>query len=120
MESSELRLGNYVKMIDSECEVVNINHLSYMIKCEIKLISHPFDPIPLTADWLLRLGFLESQLEGSGESLALFGDVNIHYYNSKIYIELEYEYAKLEYIKYVHQLQNLYFALVGEELTIKN
>lgn len=23
------------------------------------------------------------------------------------------------YIKYVHQLQNLYFALVGEELTIK-
>lgn len=90
-------------------------------------------PIPLTEEWLLKFGFHE-------DNYGLFEKVkNNAEYKSGCEIEvwikqciidsdIVWDYCigedisnvtHLAYIKYVHQLQNLYFALTGQELTIK-
>ena len=72
-------------------------------------------PIPLTEEWLLKFGFsLVSYrffISGGHEvrsSAFMFN--RFSYFIGSIYI------AEVEY---VHQLQNLYFALTGKELEIK-
>jgi len=71
-----------------------------------------YDPIPITPEILKRAGF-----EKDGDDYAFDGDglritdENGHYYCNGGYpydVELEF----------VHQLQNLYFALTGDELEI--
>jgi len=59
-----------------------------------------FHPIPLTEEWLLRFNMYR------------IGMNKLHVINSSLYLECAYE------LKYVHQLQNLYFALIGKELTL--
>jgi hypothetical protein len=76
------------------------------------------DPIQLTEEWLFKFGFEWKGLGGKfltiftpcGKALVYIGD-NFFIF-SNVTIETP--------IKYVHQLQNLYFALTGEELTFKS
>jgi len=80
-----------------------------------------FEPIQLTEEWLTRFGFDSGT--GRGRSK------NFYYHNASPFrVEMFEEHIlfkehgnprELRAIKYVHQLQNLYFALTGEELTIK-
>jgi hypothetical protein len=93
---------------------------SHLITCiENGNQYHPFeiDGVPITEEWLLKLGFnsIDSDPDilyytKNNVALNAFGD------HSKIW--LRYVSNTIE-IKSVHQLQNLYFALTGEELTIK-
>lgn len=72
---------------------------------------HHLQPIPLTEEWLKKMAF---------EGYTIW---------NKGYFELEYGHVSkcfqfrigewLNDIVYVHQLQNLYYSLTGEELTIK-
>jgi hypothetical protein len=75
-------------------------------------------PIPITEEWLTRFGFESGN--GRGRSK------NFYYHNSSPFrVEMFEEHIlfkehgnprELRAIKYAHQLQNLYFALTGEEL----
>ena len=99
------------------------------------------EPIPLTAEWLIKLGFNEQGgdyivLDKSSDERLGYVDerswtsVKIKYWefiatgdNHKGYLfqwhESEFHnYQKERVIRYVHELQNLYFALTGNELTI--
>lgn len=111
MKANELRIGNYV-MYSS---LIKVN--SYKItECE----EYPtrFEPIPLTEEWLLKLGF-----EKADEIYFIEFDVysmTIKEYEKGKYIlnpETHFNYVDIEY---VHQLQNLYFALTNLELTFKS
>jgi len=77
-------------------------------------------PIPLTEEWLTKFGFTEAMY-----------DYTVHtgeFYNNKIGLlkivggdKYQLSMASknlMVVIEYVHQLQNLYFALTGEELTL--
>ncbi|HEY4112195.1 hypothetical protein [Puia sp.] len=87
-----------------------------------------FLPIPLTAEWLGRMGFDTQDyeidiIEWATEGRALdFAIDQIGVPPEKQPFIFSYDQGmgdrKVE-IKYVHQLQNLYFALTGEELTVK-
>ena len=75
-------------------------------------------PIPLTEDILLKCGF-----EVSGESFikACFSIEDVH--NGDTWYLYMYDEdnecdVHVGIIKYLHQLQNLYFALTGSELNI--
>lgn len=76
-------------------------------------------PIPLTEEWLLKLGF-----EKTLNQYRIETNVNTRNGNNVPFIILDidgFEYDDLRLqtkIKYVNHLQNLYFALTGEELTI--
>jgi hypothetical protein len=69
-------------------------------------------PIPLTEEWLLRFGFEKKYKNYEmGDFMFFKGSCSrISYKLSLIGIN----------IKHVHQLQNLYFALTGEELKLKD
>lgn len=110
MEASELRIGNLVKD-GNDFEQVTIYHLDCLSigRCE-------FDPIPLTDEWLLKFGFHEKYKSSANrwcfDSWCIWDcedeDGNLSH---------EFMYEFRTQIKYVHQLQNLYFALTNEELT---
>jgi len=123
MKASDFRIGNLV------CEP--IHKLPFYIGLEDiadLLFDRPkrFEPIPLTEEWLLRFGFkLDREgddynyytLEGF-DSLSDYGDQGVSLpKNDKGYSHIYCGYYRNEIdFEFVHQLQNLYFALTNEEL----
>ena len=84
------------------------------------------DPIPLTEEWLKRLGFhhtiedgIEFWIDSPNCDMMITKESPKHF-SARRYSELDGSSMWLCYIKYVHQLQNLYYALTGEELKIVN
>lgn len=116
MKANELRIGSYVYFKD---EVLFFEFESGWNFQYIK-------PIPLTEDWLLKLGF-EYYAPLSHYRIV----INDIWYKVKItfdgqflfsFINLNYDevnHMPPKYIGTVHQLQNLYFSLTGEELILQ-
>ncbi len=74
--------------------------------------------IPLTEEILLKCGFIESSKHDFKLMLKICG-INLYCrFNTEWYFELEGIYLGAK-PKHLHELQNLYFALLGSELTIK-
>jgi hypothetical protein len=123
MKSTELRIGNLVYITDSSTQLffkevteINIYNLMYLSgECK-EPIEFEIEPIPLTEEWLLKMGF-DKAING--------------WFCSKEYLWLRQNKLNNQWfagvngigdidckrIDYVHCLQNLYFALTGEELT---
>jgi hypothetical protein len=117
MEASELRIGSNYKLRKTTSIDENIITLSFQdIKVNGGNICNLIEPIPLTEEWLLKLGFDRgSDIMGECyfinekiEFVIYIEDEWLCYYTGSLMLEIET----------VHQLQNLYFALTGEELTI--
>ena len=123
LSATELRIGNLVTFNhkwDILCTVKQIQQYDIRVSFETQpnlmnaLSTHPenFIPIELTEEWLLKFGF-----EKDNELNFVKFSFKVHFwsnYNSYMYGWVG---GNIE-LKYVHQLQNLYFALTGEELTI--
>jgi len=119
MKASELRIGNWVNAFGIPRQVNAKEILSLYEIEEANQICIDLSYIPLTEEWLDKLGFKEMDTNENG------GD---HYFcHSKSDIGLDSSFQPygifgntVRYdLEYVHQLQNLYYALVGQELTIK-
>ena len=103
MKASELRIGNSI-MQDDDFVFVTLWRLELMEKNKLE-----YKPIPLTEEWLFKFGF-----EKAYETCYQYKDfiLNDKFIMMDIDITIQ--------LKYVHQLQNLYHSLTGEELTIKD
>lgn len=111
MKAEELRIGNYVRGItDTKKRVTSvcIPELKY---------AHLFEGVPLTEEWLERFGF-EWSIQHQGFNKEGFATAREHYINDSGKIKLDGYSLKGVIVKHIHQLQNLYFALTGEELTL--
>lgn len=123
MEIRELRIGNLIDR-NGLMEVKGINLTTVRVydhynKCSIShgFPVYSFKGIELTPEWLERLGFYKCDGR-SGELYSIkFNDKNIIGYwlidgatNVGEFIPQDK--------KYVHQLQNLFYSLTGEELAI--
>jgi hypothetical protein len=122
MTANELRIGNIIKGIGVNIEWVVEGFEGDCIYSGDgwRYLSY-FEPIPLTEDWLLRFGFLRDtkyDFELKVNGVLFYGMCdNSQPINTGICI-LNLPESNIN-IKHVHQLQNLYFALTGEELTLK-
>lgn len=119
MKASELRIGNYIILDGEQTQVDQIG--SFFDQHMVEYInSRPLaavKPIPLTPEWLERFGFervLHDERDWYNYPLGLINPLN-NYEDHGYMMSGEFDLD----IRYVHQLQNLYFALTGEELTIK-
>ena len=122
MKASELRIGNYVKYLTLNGNSEILANGIYLFELgELEL-----DPILLTEEWLLKFGFENNkhgnwnryfkdgiyprsfafQFYKNGRVDFWYGDFNVGNLNR----------IKYNPLQYVHQLQNLYFALTGKEL----
>ena len=148
VHGSELRIGNYLNIIEpvdgyKDCHVVVVDIVNFLHR-EVPsntdyLISFYspkantshldqeldlFEPIPLSREWMLKLGFEiggVEDLEWEHPSVEGFLLAGINWADAEWpeYQFLNYRVGKdILHIHYVHQLQNLYFALSGKELTI--
>ena len=104
MKSNELRIGNYIKT-DLGIQIV----IPFLFRA-LESIENDCEPIPLTEDWLCKFGFEKDSFYWSLKDLSIDFEKNGYSYVIG---------SGATGFKYVHQLQNLYFALTGEELTIK-
>ncbi|WP_086985128.1 hypothetical protein [Elizabethkingia miricola] len=117
MKSNELRIANYLHDRNGNlCKVIELREDGIYAPAIRKAATGlPNKPIELTEEWLLKFYFtFKSDIDGeyyekNGVKVLILRSNNIQFYfgnpNSKE--------------KYVHELQNLYFALTSEELTIK-
>lgn len=125
MEAKELRIGNYYIDIDNGITEMSGHELYQMAVGEnLGVISvNEYNPIPLTGDWLIKLGF--KLLEYRVNEIYSHPTFNMHFYiykNGRIRLSMVkgvFDEKVMKRLKHVHQLQNLYHALTGEELTIK-
>ena len=110
MKASELRIGNWLQRLDGSLLQVN-EHDFKILANGLPDNLHP-KPITLTEEWLLKFGF-----ENQGRWFAIMNyPIELYVSPDKmVYIGDE---LSIGYIEYVHQLQNLYFALTNEELTV--
>lgn len=117
----ELRIGDYVYLQSSESSYgiteIGYSEIEYP-RYEASGISsgavfrtyvENLNPIPLTEELLLKCGF-EKHKWGI-----------ITYYNSLLELDADFHLKGVDYniqVKYLHQLQNLYFDFTGEELEV--
>ena len=120
---------------DGRCFSISMNFLDDSMNFVIPAISQLdqfVKPIPLTEEWLLKFGFTNYEwctdcafikFNNSHIMLRYFND---KWYCTKTKVSKDSKGHKMSegkdivrkgIIKHVHQLQNLYFALTGEELT---
>lgn len=107
IKSTELRIGNYV--VDTEDGNI------MQVTCGGQIDnSNLMNPIPLTEEWLLKFGF------GKDKDNTFVINSYLYWLDTG-FIQIALEYTPLANItcKYVHELQNLYFALTSEKLTFK-
>jgi hypothetical protein len=123
MEARKLRIGNLVNhKLFGYCEVTALDYEMICIQRTDKDIKEWFDldnfkPIPLTEEWLLRFGF-EKVEDDDYLEIKLFSSLKILWLGY-LAIEINGYFTSLSEKEqvYVHQLQNLYYCLCGEELT---
>ena len=128
MEAKELRIGNWVNLYgDYDSQVTGLTNTK-----KVWCVNNPHDencawettqikPIPLTEEWLLKFGFDD----GINDYLAfcrfkkgnfvVVREQDIYSYPYEDYEGNEFD---LE-LKHIHQLQNLYHSLTGNELTLQ-
>jgi hypothetical protein len=113
MKVKELRIGNLVAHIGSVCVLEEIGE--EWVKVTNDQLNTKIDdliPIPLTEDWLVKFGF---------EVYDFDHKENQYRFKERLFVirdGLFCDYGSGVVLKYVHQLQNLYFALTGEELEL--
>lgn len=101
----ELRFGNWVLPFDGSKEPEQISFGKFR---SIEGGANNLQPIPLTPEILEKCGLLEGGKFAPNEYFSL--------QDGCLYLEQEYTCVD---IKYLHQLQNVFFALTGEELNYK-
>ncbi len=131
MKAEKLRIGNLLHFNYVEFEVISINH------DDLLAIAHEdpnYLPITLTEEWFVNFGFkIKNKKSFHNTPIYYIGDMDIdycfsyadfrgdygfyiEYTDSPIESDTDKQYPVSFGIRYVHQLQNLYFALTGEEL----
>jgi len=141
IEAGELRIGNRIKFKDKYFTIFGISFLSdidskrkgFVVDLidNIKKINEtPFtkdiEPISLTPEILEKCGFENDDNLSIRYSLRIlddyelvFGRFDFEPDRKGIWLDCDDSfYSKDLKITYVHQLQNIYFALTGEELQI--
>ena len=129
IKATELRIGNYIKLMfnyeDYEAIQVTSDELVMVDKKQAD-----YEPLPLTEEWLFKFGF--NHIDKSDNDYITYTDSNHEYYLQLDVRRKDGKYSILDNsfddlrdfsmvdIMYVHQLQNMYFALTGEELVLNN
>lgn len=118
MNTKELRIGNYVNVTRSHgkgekkttIEEVNLHYLK-----QIENNAEYIQPIEITRNLLRELNFKKRKAQHKFHwenriVIAEYDDDTFYPYTGPTYFEHAGE------IKYIHQLQNLHYALTGKEL----
>jgi hypothetical protein len=115
MKPNELRIGNFVYWNNEKVEIDSISETEITLKTffNIKIKINTIKPIPLSYEWIETLGFEKIRhINGyifwvhKRSKIEIYFDRNMMKWNAfPIKCPLQ-----------IHQLQNLYYSIMGEEL----
>jgi len=118
MKATELRIGNWVENESTNRQVEGVQltgGYNEVMFWKIMAFEHDISPIPLTEEWLVKLGF-----ESEGNMWYTTNNISYNTEDNRVVREqpgiLGTIYNAITRVSYVHQLQNLYFVLTGKEL----
>lgn len=122
MKATELRIGNFLKNkhiiepvqvsnIDFQ-ETIKIGFWRNVINETMNLSA--FEPILITEEWLEKLG-LEKSVHGEYWNLQMIGWFTKYTSEEGVYSYNVGQFKVCDF-KYVHDLQNLYYSITGNEL----
>jgi hypothetical protein len=121
MDLTELRIGNLVEVNGKIEKITGVIQYGLYFNCGYcPNINDWIKPIELTDEWFGRFGFEKDDSIPFGDFEYVIQYV-IQCKSCMIGISPEFEFYNgiySQYIKFVHQLQNLYFALTGQELKL--
>ncbi len=127
MKTNELRIGNYLNGKQGHVIITEIrtnNSVKIHDNTSSFYVGICLIPIEITEEWLLKLGFKKTDNQYMDNyiiktDVSLFNSVGYDEEEKKWYYNNDYSDAGcyfVTYIKYVHELQNLYFAINKNEL----
>ncbi len=134
MQANWFRIGNFVQSKDapnaSHSVITSISDYpkepeKIGFECGFDHSIDCYKPIPLTEEWLLKFGFSKSVRENYNDMYKDLSARMVLWFNEGNIAEMDliqdekHISFKHGHIQFVHQLQNLYFALTGEELILK-
>ena len=109
--ANELRIGNWVEILGNSKRLdffTTIQPSSFSVN-----IDKTYGPIPLDEDWLLKFGFEKFEFDNGQPNQYRYSDRLLVIRNGKIV-----DYGSSTTLNYVHQLQNLFFAITQTELQL--
>ena len=111
--ANELRIGNLLQRNDNSIITVSPDDIIRIAQWAASQQLLP-KPIPITDKWLAKFGIKENRKFPDNEYFSIDIDNNVFaewgiYFNGQ-WITV--------YIKYIHELQNLYWCVAGKELEI--
>lgn len=130
MKPQDLRIGNYINALDDydqaiASQVIALSSgdadideygnriLFYTLNGEYAPDQCKIEGVKITEEWLVKFNFdLGWIIEHNTESFCLIQQGVNYYYSADMHHHTSRP------IEYIHQLQNLYFALTGKELSI--
>ena len=118
MKETDLRLGNLVKKINTN-EIITVD---FGWLRAIKRQGNLFCGIELSEEVLKKCGWGRSDehelCDNSNDIIFVY---DWHFKRLEIQIDTEFNGVEynLKHIKYLHQLQNIYFSITNKELKIK-
>lgn len=121
MKAEELRIGNFVFYKGQIIKVTMVGEYGIQSKTEEQTINAKFigsvlEAIPITEEWLIQLGFAKTNPGYYSMGTGLI-EISIHLVGRCIMSNGIYRRIEVPYpIRYVHQVQNLWFTLTYTEL----
>ena len=110
MQASELRVGNWVNNNEEDYQITSATI------AQLERGDSTVSPIKITEEWLIRLGFEEVY---KSPMHSTYWIENLSYY---FWYQKGNQYADCKGLQvnceYLHQLQNLYYAINGRELSV--
>ncbi len=126
ISANELRIGNYLLSVQTGKPVIVdwlvIKHIQDGNRqCPPYDMSLVYKPIKLTEELLLKCGFKRGSVTMYFLSIPnLACEIHATWFHNQYVIELQnHRIPIVTEVTYLHQLQNLYFALTGKELEVK-
>lgn len=111
MNANELQIGNWIELKNSGFIKIEADNIGDIVNNEAI-----FEPIPLTPEILKKCGFVKKWLD-NGDTIRCW-DYELNEFHLHVLGDDMITFMTRK-INYVHQLQNLYFALTGGELNIQ-
>jgi len=116
MNSNGLKLSNYVEYNGVTVQISELQHAQCTIYSSDFIVNmavfyNKIKPIPITEKWLYNAGFSYCDGRMWFEKYGILSD-----YDKKYISMIDREGEHFSICNYVHELQNLYFALTGSEL----
>ncbi len=126
IQAHELRIGNYVEdrfdVKNIQIRPLDIDDFTAIANYQRSNHPFPYMPVSLTPDILLKCGAVKDIVSGWNFEL-MDGSCRMLEIEKWSTIEkYSFSFVGSDFIsncKYVHQLQNLYFVLTGEDLKIQ-